>query len=186
VAVSLKHRKLLKYMLFATVVVWIAVGIQHWSEDTGPIKAPADRKPMRDLTLPQLDGSTWRLSDHRGQIVLVNYWATWCEPCRQETPGLVKLAHDYQPKGLAIVGVSMDEDRPATVREFAKYFRIPYPVLMGTSFQPFASNVEALPTTILVDTQGRAAKTYVGAVRESVFRADVDHLLAERNGNVSN
>ena len=185
-AISIKHRKLLQYTLFATVVVWIAVGIQHWNDDSGPIQAPANRRPMRELVLPQLDGASWRLSDHRGQVVLVNYWATWCEPCRQELPGLAKLAREYQPKGLAVVGVSMDEDRPNTVQQFAKEFHIPYPVVLGTSFSPVGSSVQALPTSILVDPQGRAAKTYIGAVRESVFRADVDHLLAERRGNVSN
>src|SRR5579863_3581651 len=84
VATSSKHRKLLQYLLFAAVVIWIAVGLQSWNNDTGAVKAPRDRKPVPDVALPQLDGnSTWRLSDHQGQVVLINYWATWCAPCRQ-------------------------------------------------------------------------------------------------------
>jgi cytochrome c biogenesis protein CcmG/thiol:disulfide interchange protein DsbE len=179
VAASSQYRKFLQYLLFAAVVIWIAIGLQSWNNDTGAVKAARDRKPVPDVALPQLDGnSRWRLSDHHGQVVLINYWATWCAPCRQEMPGLAKLARDYQPKNLAVVGVSMDEGGRSAVQPFVNRFPVPYPVLLADLASPFATEV-ALPTTILVDRQGRAAKTYVGAVRESVFRADVDSLLAE-------
>jgi thiol-disulfide isomerase/thioredoxin len=182
VPASPKSRKLLQYVLFATVVVWIAVGFQEWNNDSGPLKAVGDRKPMSELVLPQLNGTSWRLADHQGQVVLINYWASWCAPCRQETPGLVKLAKEYQSKGLSVVGVALDEGGPKAIQSFVSQFHVGYPVLLPASLSPSSSSVEALPTTILVDPQGRAAKTYIGAVRESVFRADVDRLLAERAG----
>ncbi len=145
-----------------------------------------DRKPVADLVLPELNGASWRLSDHRGQVVLINYWASWCAPCRQETPGLIDLARDYRYKGLSIVGVSMDgvdksaEGGKRAVQSFMSEFHLPYPVLMPDFALPSAPAVEALPTTVLLDRNGRAAKSYIGAVRESVFRADVDRLLSEQ------
>jgi cytochrome c biogenesis protein CcmG, thiol:disulfide interchange protein DsbE len=180
-------RKLLHYVLFAAAVLWIVLATQNWTEQAAGVTAVKDRKPVADLVLPQLNGGAWRLSDHRGQVVLINYWASWCAPCRQETPGLIDLARDYRYRGLSIVGVSMDaadqgaEGGKRAVQSFLSEFHVPYPVLMPDLTLPSAPAVEALPTTVLVDRDGRAAKSYVGAVRESVFRADVDRLLAEQS-----
>ncbi|HTR38050.1 MAG TPA: TlpA disulfide reductase family protein [Bryobacteraceae bacterium] len=173
-------RKLIQYGLFVGVVLWIAFAFRGWNDETGHIQPVAQRKPLSDLVMPELNGASWRLSDHRGEVVLINYWASWCGPCRQETPGLESLARDYRYKGLAMVGVSLDKGSKAPVQSFVKEFHMTYPVVFPAPAQPFASDVEAIPTTVLVDRQGRVAKTYVGAVRESVFQADVESLLAER------
>jgi cytochrome c biogenesis protein CcmG, thiol:disulfide interchange protein DsbE len=179
------YRKLLQYLLFAVAVLWIALASQSWSDQKAGVRAVKDRTPVADLVMPQLNGSSWRLSDHRGEVVLINYWASWCGPCREETPGLIDLARDYRYKGLSIVGVSMDvgdkndEGGRRAVESFIGEFHMPYPVLMPDLALPSVPAVEALPTTVLVDRNGRAAKSYVGAVRESIFRADVDQLLRE-------
>ena len=174
------YRKLIQYLLFAVTVGWIAIGVETWSDQQAGVKPAKDRTHMSDLTFPQLNGTSWHLSDHRGQVVLINYWASWCAPCRQETPGLIDLARDYRYKGLSIVGVSMDEGGKPAVESFLREFHVPYPVLMPDLASPSAPAIDALPTTVLVDRNGRAAKSYVGAVRETVFRADVDRLLAEQ------
>jgi cytochrome c biogenesis protein CcmG/thiol:disulfide interchange protein DsbE len=173
------RRKLIQYLLFGVAVLWIAIGLENWSDQKAGVRAVQDRTHMADLTFPQLNGGSWRLSDHRGQVVLINYWASWCAPCRQETPGLIDLARDYRYQGLAIVGISMDEGGKRAVESFLREFHLPYPVLMPDLASPSAPAIDALPTTVLVDRNGRAAKSYVGAVKESVFRADVDRLLAE-------
>lgn len=179
------YRKIIQYALFALAVVWIAIGVQTWSDQPAGVRAEKDRTRMADLAYPQLNGTSWRLSDHRGQVVLINYWASWCAPCRQETPGLIDLARDYRYKGLSIIGVSMDEGGKPAVESFLREFHLPYPVLMPDLASPAAPAVDALPTTVLVDRSGRAAKSYIGAVKESVFRADVDRLLAEQASPVS-
>jgi len=175
------YRKLLQYLLFAAAVLWIALATQNWTDQEAGVRPVKDRKPVADLALPQLDGGSWRLSDHRGQVVLINYWASWCAPCRQETPGLIDLSREYRYKGLSIVGVSMDEGGKRAVESFMSEFHMPYPVLMADLTVPPVPAVEALPTTVLVDRNGRVAKSYIGAVRETVFRADVDRLLAEQS-----
>jgi cytochrome c biogenesis protein CcmG, thiol:disulfide interchange protein DsbE len=173
------YRKLLQYLLFAVAILWIAFATQNWTDQESGVREVKDRHAVADLVMPQLSGGAWRLSDHRGQVVLINYWASWCAPCRQETPGLIDLAREYRYKGLSIVGVSMDEGGRQAVESFQSEFHMPYPVLMPDLTSPSAPAVEGLPTTVLVDRNGRAAKSYIGAVRESVFRADVDRLLAE-------
>ena len=174
------YRKLIQYLLFAVAVLWIAIGVETWSDEKAGVKPVTDRTHMADLAFPQLNGGSWRLSDHRGEVVLINYWASWCAPCRQETPGLIDLARDYRYKGLSIVGVSMDEGGKRAVESFLSEFHLPYPVLMPDLASPAAPAIDALPTSVLVDRNGRAAKSYIGAVKESVFRADVDRLLAEQ------
>ena len=176
---KLKHRKLIQYLLFGVAVLWIAIASQSWTDQKAGVRAVKDRTPVANLVFPRLDGHSWRLSDHRGEVVLINYWASWCAPCREETPGLVDLAREYRYKGLSIVGVSMDEGGKQAVESFLREFHLPYPVLMPDLASPSAPAIDALPTTVLVDRNGRAAKSYIGAVRESVFRADVDRLLAE-------
>lgn len=173
------RRKLIQYLLFGLAVLWIAIGLETWSDQKAGVRPVQDRTRMADLAFPELNGSSWRLSDHRGQVVLINYWASWCAPCRQETPGLIDLARDYRYKGLSIVGVSMDEGGKSAVESFLREFHLPYPVLMPDLASPSTPAIDALPTSVLVDRNGRAAKSYIGAVKETVFRADIDQLLAE-------
>jgi cytochrome c biogenesis protein CcmG/thiol:disulfide interchange protein DsbE len=174
------YRKPIQYLLFAVAVLWLAIGVETWSDQKAGVRPVQDRTRMADVAFPQLTGGSWRLSDHRGQVVLINYWASWCAPCRQETPGLIDLARDYRYKGLSIVGVSMDEGGKPAVESFLSEFHLPYPVLMPDLASPAAPAIDALPTTVLVDRNGRAAKSYIGAVKESEFRADVDRLLSEQ------
>ena len=174
------RRKVFQYVALAGVVVWIAIAWQTWSDQKAGVRPVQDRTRVADMAFPQLDGGSWRLSDHRGQVVLINYWASWCEPCREETPGLIDLARDYRYKGLTIVGVAVDHGGRPAVESFLREYHLPYPVLMPDLSSPSAPAVDALPTTVLLDRNGRAAKSYIGATRESVFRADVDTLLSEQ------
>ena len=120
------------------------------------------------------------MADHRGQVVLVNYWATWCWPCREEMPGLSRLARELGPQGLAVVGVSIDKGSRDRVRKFVDEMKVPYPVAFPDPLSQMEWGLEGVPTTILVDRHGRVAKSYVGAVREGDFRTDVETLLAEK------
>ena len=129
--------------------------------------------------MTQLDGGTWRMGEHRGQVVLVNYWATWCGPCWEETPGLVRLSRELGPRGLAVVGVALDAGGEEKVRKFVDDFHVPYPVALPEKESQMEYGLEGVPTSVLVDRNGRIAKTYVGAVRERDFKTDVETLLGE-------
>ncbi len=145
----------------------------------GQLRNPVDRKSMPDIASTDLRGNPWRLSEHKGQAVLVNVWASWCPPCREETPGFVRVAREYDGKGFAIVGVSADEG-PAPVRRFVDQFHVPYPAILPGADSPVIAAVESLPTSFLIDRKGRVATVYVGAVSERQLRGDIDRLLKEQ------
>jgi len=138
---------------------------------------------MPPLKLSLLKGGIWSLTDHYGQVVAINYWASWCVPCWQETPMLVRLNRELSSKGLAIVGVAMDErtsgEVPQEVSHFIDALRVPYPIALPAPLSQLSYGMEGLPTTILIDRRGRVARTYIGEIRETILRADVMALLNE-------
>jgi cytochrome c biogenesis protein CcmG/thiol:disulfide interchange protein DsbE len=150
---------------------------------SGGFVAIHERKPMPMIELRQLDGGTWRLADHHSKVVVVNYWASWCAPCWEETPALMRLNTELEPSGLAVVGVAMDEGNSdhvnAEVHRFVQTLHVSYPIALPEPMSQMAYGVDGLPTTILVDRQGRVAKVYTGAIREKELKADIKALLAE-------
>lgn len=142
----------------------------------------AERGRQRALNLTTMDGGTWRLSEHRGEVVALNLWATWCGPCREETPALVHLSQEFAGSGLRVVGVSLDTgaDRVERVRRFAAAYKVSYPLALPDPLSQMDQAIEGVPTTLLFDREGRLAMTYVGAVEERGFRRDLRVLLAER------
>jgi thiol-disulfide isomerase/thioredoxin len=137
---------------------------------------------MPPIALSDLNGQPWNLRDHRGKVVVVNFWATWCPPCRMETPDLVQVANEYSNKNVSVVGISMDDNPRDAAPPFVSRYRIPYPVLTPDSNFALGNSIESLPTTLLIDRDGRLAKAYMGAITASRLRSDVDRLLAEPEG----
>jgi cytochrome c biogenesis protein CcmG, thiol:disulfide interchange protein DsbE len=137
-----------------------------------------ERRAAPEISLPDLNGRVWNLSDHSGRVVLINYWATWCPPCRAETPALVKLANELSPRGLEVVGMSLDETKDV-IPPFVAAYKIPYPILSPPEGSRLTAQVHSIPTTLLIDKQGRIAKLFEGAASEADLRDDVERLLAE-------
>lgn len=128
-----------------------------------PLGYAESAAPAPDFTLADLGGKKVSLSSFKGTVVLLNFWATWCGPCRAEMPALNKLYLDLRDKGLAVLAVSVD-DSEKSVRAFMKQRKFSFPVLMDTekevSFDSYA--VMGLPTTVLVDKKGMIAETIIG------------------------
>jgi peroxiredoxin len=160
------------------VGILAAVVLRDRSKPSG-VTATRARHEAIDFRLPDLAGSRWQLSDRRGRVVLVNFWATWCPPCREETPGLVRLYRDYKSRGVDMVGISMDDDPREAVPPFLRKYGVPYPVLVPDSSFALGNEVDSLPTTLLIDRQGRVAKVYVGAVGEDELGQELNALLKE-------
>ncbi len=166
-------------VIAALLVLLITTLQQHLSQRAG-VAEVSGRTAMGDVSLALVDGGTWSLRDYRGKVVAINLWATWCGPCLEETPVLVRMARDLGPRGLAVVGVSVDAaDGVAEVRAFAKRFGVVYPLALPDPMSQMSAGMEGIPTTILLDREGRVARTYIGEVRESVLRSDVQTLLTE-------
>ncbi len=174
-----RREQLVQIGFMALGVALLIFGLSHRTRQSGHLVPVEARKAMPGLVMDRLDGGVWRIAEHRGEVVLINYWATWCGPCQEETPGLVSLTRELGPKGLAVVGVSMDEGDRRKVRDFVERFQVNYPVVFPEAMSQLGSGMVGLPTTILVDRNGRVAKTYVGAVRRGDFEADVNAVLRE-------
>ncbi len=134
-----------------------------------------------DLAIPSLGGSTWRLADQKGKVVLVDFWATWCGPCRMTIPHMIELRQTIGEERLAIVGISLDQGGAPIVEPFVRQMGINYTILLdpqGRSAEQFGG-VQGIPTFFLIDRSGRIAASMVGAgPKESIAQA-VDALLRE-------
>jgi cytochrome c biogenesis protein CcmG/thiol:disulfide interchange protein DsbE len=134
------------------------------------------------VTFRMLDGSAQRLDALRGQVVLVNFWATWCPPCRAEMPGFQKVYDARRADGFTVVGVSMDEGPRPQVAAFLRDRTITYPVAVATADVVAAfGGINSFPTSFLIDRRGRVRYAVRGIFASPALRAAVDRLLAERS-----
>ena len=131
-----------------------------------------------DFELKSLDGKQVRLSDFRGKAVLLNFWATWCAPCKIEMPWFVDLQKQYAQQGLQVIGVAMDDSGEETIAKFAKQMGVNYPVLVGKEAVGDAyGGVEFLPTTFIIDRQGKVVERVFGLVGRSEFEDNIKKAL---------
>lgn len=147
------------------------------------LKDPASRQPAPSITGETLEGETWSMQDHRGRIIVLNVWASWCAPCRAEAPILKKISEKYQALGVDFVGLNI-RDSTIAARAFEKNFGITYPSLVDTGGElllRFAGdlNPSAIPSTLLVDRQGRVAAAILGKVTEAMLTGLIEALKRE-------
>lgn len=130
-----------------------------------------------ELTLPLLGGGTFNTADYRGRVVLLNFWATWCPPCRQEIPDLIALRDALGDRGFEVVGISMDLDT-AVVPPFVDEFDIPYPIAFGTEeTTQQIGGVFGLPVSLLIDQQGQIAGRFVGLFPVDEVQPLIEEML---------
>ncbi len=134
--------------------------------------------PVPDLVMETLDGRTIAMADQRGKAVLVNFWATWCGPCREEVPYLVQLAARY-PDHLTVIGVSEDAGGADVVEAFSAQYGVNYPIVMSTpEIKRAFPGVFALPTSFIVDAAGRIVQTHVGLVSPVLLEQEARYLAS--------
>jgi peroxiredoxin len=134
-----------------------------------------------DFELQDLSGKPVKLSDYRGKIVLVNFWASWCGPCEFEIPMFLKMRREYQKRGFEIIGISMDEGSLEQLGEFIKQLKINYPVVMGASanLDVFGA-IKGLPTSFLIDREGRIHSRHQGLLGLNEIENELPKLLAAK------
>ena len=134
--------------------------------------------PVADLSMTTLDGREVSMVAQRGKVVLVNFWATWCGPCREEIPFLVQLAERY-PDHLTIIGVSEDAGGADMVQTFADQYEVNYPIVMSTpEIKRAFPGVVALPTSFVVDPDGQIVQTHVGLISPVVLEQETRYLTS--------
>ncbi len=138
-----------------------------------------------DVEFQTLAGKPFRLKELQGQVVLLNFWATYCIPCREEIPALNALQHELQPQGLKIVGASLDDSADGVNAYQQEVAKFEYEVLLGGSDAKVKFQQSVLPTTYLIDRQGRIRKKIIGAQDKAAWEAAVKPLLAETPATAS-
>jgi cytochrome c biogenesis protein CcmG/thiol:disulfide interchange protein DsbE len=140
---------------------------------------PAGKRPAApDFALKDVHGQTVRLSDFKGKVVLLNFWATWCAPCKVEIPWFMDFEQKYKDRGLVVLGVSMDEEGWEVVKPFLDRMKINYRVVIGNDeVSQSYGGVDALPTTLLVDRNGMIASKHEGLAPKSEYEKEILGLL---------
>jgi thiol-disulfide isomerase/thioredoxin len=141
--------------------------------------AEAKGKQAPDFTLQDLQGKPVKLSDFRGKAVLLNFWATFCGPCKVEMPWLVELQKQYGPQGLEIVGVALDDSGKESIQKFAKEMGVNYIILQGQDVVGDAYGAVGLPATYYIDRNGKIIDSALGLVSRSEIEDNIKKSLAQ-------
>jgi peroxiredoxin len=176
-----KRNVIVIVIVTAAVALMLLVGVRMAKNRPGITKATEIGKKgsaAPDFQLKSLDGQQVRLSDFRGKAVLLNFWATWCAPCKIEMPWFVDLQKQYAAQGLQVIGVAMDDSGEPAIAKFAKEMGVNYPVLIGKEAVGDAyGGVEFLPTTFFIDRQGKIVDRVFGLVGHNEIEEDVKKSL---------
>jgi thiol-disulfide isomerase/thioredoxin len=174
------RRRLLIVGAVAAAALALGAGSAYFVHDAND--ASRDGSAVLGLVLPDLQGQQQALSQWRGKVLVVNFWATWCAPCREEMPEFVAVQARDGPKGVQFVGIAVDD--PDKVRAFAQEVKLNYPALIGgygaiELSKTLGNELAALPFTIVVDRAGRVAHTQLGPLKRSALDGLLSRLLPQ-------
>ncbi len=156
------------------VALGLGIGVAVWD------RKPPDATALLALSLPDTQGTPQSLRQWRGKVLVVNFWATWCGPCREEMPEFIRAQRELGPKGVQFVGIAVDQ--PDKVIQFAKELDLNYPALIGgydavDLSKPLGNRLAALPFTVIFDREGRIAHTQLGLLKPAQLRSILANLL---------
>jgi peroxiredoxin len=171
------------FVILALSVSLLLSGCSGRPPGTASAKSTKNRKPAPDFTLKDASGNPVKLSDFHGKVVLLNFWATWCGPCALEVPWFVEFEQQMKSRGLEVVGVSMDEEGWSVIKPFLAEHKVNYRVLLGNdSVSQLYGGVESLPTTFIIDRDGRiAVPPHVGLADKNEYLQEIQSVLNERS-----
>lgn len=149
----------------------------HQTSPAGEVTAANLRKTAPEFTLVDSNGASIKLSDYKGKVVLLDFWATWCHGCKTEIPWYMEFQDRYRGKGLSVIGVAMDEDGWKSVRPFIKKTGINYTIVVGNQQLATQYGAGSLPVTLLIDRDGKVAGSHAGMVDKGAFEKDLEAVL---------
>lgn len=162
----------------AAVSIIAVVLIQNRSRAEGTSQT-GQALPAPGWELQGLDGKTVNSTDFKGRVIVLDFWATWCQPCQAEISGFIELQKKYQAQGLAVVGISVDQAGSGIVKSFVQKDGINYPVVLADSKVVAAyGGIEAIPTTFIIDRAGRIVKQHLGFTGKEEFEKEIKALLS--------
>jgi cytochrome c biogenesis protein CcmG/thiol:disulfide interchange protein DsbE len=164
------------------ISLMLVFGIQHSRHSSFPTQNGAGKlqgQPAPDFSLASLEGNPLKLSDFRGKAVVLNFWATWCEPCKIEMPWFVDLQKKYGPQGFQVLGIAMDDASPKEISEFAHKMGVNYPIVVGKeAVGDQYGGIPYLPSTFYISRDGKVVDRVFGLVSRSEIEADIQKALA--------
>ncbi len=176
-----------RFAYFAVLVLLAALAALVGYSGGKPVVVPKEQGSaslamLWRINLPDVDGKPQALEQWRGQVLVLNFWATWCPPCRREIPDLMRMAERYRTQGVVFVGIGVDQEQ--AVRDYAQKAAINYPVLLGSMDYLYITRrlgnpTEGLPFTLVLDRQGQIAYTREGLVNEQALQQAIAKLLAK-------
>jgi thiol-disulfide isomerase/thioredoxin len=162
--------------LFAVAfLAWGITSLRPLLRSTSAGSTAPGAAPAWELKDP--DGKVVKSSDFLGKVVILDFWATWCAPCKAEIPGFIALQKQYGDEGLVVVGVSLDDQGAATVKRFMAEFGMNYPVVLGDVTLMQAYRGTAIPTTVIIDRKGNIVARHVGFTPKETFENEIRPLL---------
>jgi peroxiredoxin len=156
------------------------IGASAWSAKRPAgtaVKDTKDRKPAPDFELKDANGKVVHLSDYKGKVVLLDFWATWCAPCAIEIPWFTDFQRTYKDRGFTVLGVAMDDGGWKDVKPFVAEKKINYQILLGDDNTAEKYGLEAYPATMVIDREGRIASVHIGLVDKKEFSDAIQNLL---------
>jgi cytochrome c biogenesis protein CcmG/thiol:disulfide interchange protein DsbE len=171
-----------RYVTVVAGVALVVVSLLASAPASAAVKGVKARDDAPDFSLTDADGKTVKLSNLKGKVVLLDFWATWCGGCKIEIPWYVEFQKKYHAKGLASIGVSLDEEGWGKVRPYLAEHPINYPIVVGDVdlAKKFFNVTAGLPVTLLIDRRGRIAESHQGLVDKDAFERDIRQLLQEK------
>jgi len=165
---------LLLTLIAGAAALALGMGVALWT------RSAPDATALLALSLPDTQGVAQPLGQWRGKVLVVNFWATWCAPCREEMPEFVRAQRELGPQGVQFVGIAVD--KPDQVAQFAKQLDLNYPALIGgydtvDVSKPLGNRLAALPFTVILDRQGHIVLTQVGPLKPNQLRSTLANLI---------
>jgi peroxiredoxin len=187
------------FKLFASIAIFLvaiaAISVYQLAESKSLTSDPAINSPnfsaedssqqaiprlAPDFSLKDLDGKVYNLSDYRGKVVVLNFWATWCPPCVKEIPEYVDIQKEFGPKGVQFIGIALDEEGIAKVRPWLAKHPVSYPILFpDAKVQANYGDLSSIPVTFIIDRKGMIRSTYVGKRQKQVVVDTLNKYIAE-------
>jgi cytochrome c biogenesis protein CcmG/thiol:disulfide interchange protein DsbE len=168
--------RIMAALFTAIVVLFLCVGCADEKESDAALNGQAP-----DFTLKDLQGKKVQLKNMRGKVVLINFFATWCAPCRQEIPDFIRLYQQYRERGFEIIGIGLDMEGETVLRPFSEQLRVPYPVVVGTrKVVVDYGNITGVPTSFFIDRDGKIADRFIGMRPRKVLEKNIIDLLKKK------